>query len=35
VHIGLGGGPEGRTPLGRTRHKWDNNFKVEHRDRMG
>lgn len=31
----LVGRPEGKIRLGRPRHKWNNNIKVDLRDRMG
>jgi len=29
VYNGLVGRPEGRSPIGRTRHRWDDNIKME------
>jgi hypothetical protein len=32
VYRVLGGGPEGRRPLGRRRHRWEDNFKMDLRE---
>jgi hypothetical protein len=35
VHIRYWGGkPEGKRPLGRSRHRWVNNIKTDLRDRL-
>jgi len=29
---GLGGKPEGKRPLGRPRHRWEDNIKMDHQE---
>jgi hypothetical protein len=32
IHRVLVGKPEGKTPLGRPRHRWENNIKMDHQE---
>jgi hypothetical protein len=32
MHIGFWGKPEGKTALGRPRHRWENNIKMDLRE---